>query len=123
MYTLDTNTIIYYLKDDEKIVSFFKYSLSKNTPLNISAMTEIELFGFPNLENEETKLIEDLLKSIAVIPIDSQIARIAGFIRRTYKIKIADAVISATALFTNSTLATRNTKVFKKITNLKLLKI
>ncbi|MEK7174724.1 MAG: type II toxin-antitoxin system VapC family toxin [Patescibacteria group bacterium] len=123
MYTLDTNTIIYYLKDDEKIVSFFKYSLSKNIPLNISAMTEIELFGFPNLENEETKLIEDLLKSIAVIPIDSQIARIAGFIRRTYKIKIADAVISATALFTNSTLATRNTKDFKKITNLKLLKI
>ena len=123
MYTLDTNTIIYYLKDDEKIVSFFKYSLSKNIPLNISAMTEIELFGFPNLENEETKLIEALLKSIAVIPIDSQIARIAGFIRRTYKIKIADAVISATALFTNSTLATRNTKDFKKITNLKLLKI
>ena len=86
-------------------------------------MTEIELFGFPNLENEEIKLIEAILKSIAVIPIDSQIARIAGFIRRTYKIKIADAVISATALFTNSTLATRNTKDFKKITNLKLLKI
>jgi len=60
---------------------------------------------------------------MAVIPVDSRIARTAGWIRRAYRVNIADGVIAATALFTGTTLLTRNTRDFRKIPNLLLRQI
>jgi len=65
MYTLDTNAIIYYLREDA----------------------------------------------------------IAGPLRRQYNIKTADGIVAATALFTGTTLITRNIRDFQKIPNLLLRKI
>ncbi len=123
MYTLDTNTIIYYLKDDPDVVTALKEIFSQDTPLYISAVTEIEFFGFPTLNDQEAEQIEALLRTMAVIPVDSRIARTAGLIRRTYRVNIADSVIAATALFTGTTLLTRNTRDFRKIPNLSLRQI
>lgn len=123
MYTLDTNTIIYYLKDDPYVVSALRTIFSQDTPLYISAITEIELFSFPELSDQEAVQIEAVLRTVAVIPVDSRIARTAGHIRRTYHINIADSVIAATALFTRTTLVTRNTRDFRKIPNLSLRQI
>lgn len=123
MYTLDTNTIIYYLKDDPDVVPTLRDIFSQETPLYVSAITEIELFGFPKLSDQEAEQIEAILRTLAVIPVDSRIARTAGLIRRTYQINIADSAIAATALFTGSTLLTRNIRDFRKIPNLLLLEI
>lgn len=118
MYALDTNAIIYYLQDDPSAVSFFSDVLRKNLPFCISAITEVELFGFPNLTDREAEQIDAALRTIAVIPVDSRIARIAGQIRKLYRINVADSVIAATALFTGSTLVTRNVADFRKIPHL-----
>ena len=59
----------------------------------------------------------------AIIPLDSRIARIAGSLRRQYNIKTADSIVAATALFTGTTLITRNIRDFQKIPNLLLRKI
>lgn len=116
MYTLDTNAIIYYLTGDVRTVPVLRDIFSdRETPVYVSALTEAELFSFPQLSEEEARLIEDLLRTISLIPLDSQIARIAGMLRRTYRLKLPDSVIAATALFTGSTLLTRNSKDFKKI--------
>ena len=123
MYTLDTNAIIYYLKDDPDAVKVLRNIFSQDVPLYISAMTEIELFGFPKLGNQEAEQIEAVLRTVAVIPIDSRIARTAGLIRRTCRANIADSVIAATALFTGTTLLTRNTRDFQKIPYLSLRRI
>ena len=123
MYTLDTNTIIYYLKDDPDAVAVLTDIFSQDTPLYISAVTEIELFGFPMLSDQEAEQIEALLRTVAVIPVDSRIARTAGLIRRTYRVNIADSVIAATALFTGTTLLTRNIRDFRKIPNLSVRQI
>lgn len=72
---------------------------------------------------EESALIERVIEILAVVPVDSKIARMAGFLRRSYTLKLPDSVIAATSLFTGSTLITRNIQDFKKIPNLKLLKI
>jgi predicted nucleic acid-binding protein len=50
-----------------------------------------------------------------IIPVDSQIARLAGFFKRKYKILLPDAIIAATSYLTNTILATRNIKDFKRI--------
>ena len=123
MYTLDTNAIIYYLKDDTDAVTILNDIFTQNTPLYISAITEIELFGFSKLSDHEVEQIEAILRTVAIIPVDSRIARTAGFIRRSYHINIADCTIAATALFTGTTLLTRNIRDFRKIPNLSVHRI
>jgi predicted nucleic acid-binding protein len=123
VYTLDTNAIIYYLKDDPHAVAVLSDIFTENTPLYISAITEIELFGFSKLSDREAEQIEAILRTVAIIPVDSRIARTAGFIRRNYHINIADCTIAATALFTGTTLLSRNIRDFRKIPNLSLRQI
>lgn len=122
MYTLDTNAIIYYLKGDEDSVRILNEIFSENLPLYVSALTETELFSFSRLTPRDVERIEGLIRTVAVIPVDSRIARIAGLLRRKYRLAIADSVIAATALFTGTTLLTRNIRDFKKIPNLLLRK-
>jgi len=123
VYTLDTNAIIYYLKDDPDAVTILSNIFTQDTPLYISAITEIELFGFSKLSDYEVEQIEAILKTVAIIPVDSRIARTAGFIRRNYHINIADSAIAATALFTGTTLLTRNIRDFRKIPNFSLRQV
>lgn len=123
MYTLDTNAILYYLKDDPDTVSSLTNIFTQDVPLYVSAITELEPFAFSNLSTAEEKLIEELLTTVAVISLDSHIARLAAFIRRQYRLKVADSVIAATAMFTGSTLLTRNTRGFRRIPNLSLLRV
>ena len=95
MYTLDTNAIIYYLKDDPDTVSSLRNIFAQNVPLYVSAMTELELFGFSNLSAAEETLIEELLATVAVISMDSRIARLAAFIRRQHRLKVPDSIYRA----------------------------
>lgn len=123
MYTLDTNAIIYYLKDDPIVVSLLSDIFGSILPVYVSTITEVELFGFSSLTEEESGRIEDILKTVAILPVDSRIARTAGALRRAYGLKIPDSVIGATALFTGTTLLTRNTGDFKRVLGLLTRKI
>lgn len=120
MFTLDTNAIIYYLNGDKSAVFYLEKILVKENAIYISAITETELFSFKKITNTELYEIEQLLQTIAIISVDSQVARIAGYVRRTIGIKTPDAIIAATALLTGSSLVTRNTSDFKNIPNLSL---
>ncbi len=120
MYTLDTNAIIYYLKDDQAAVSFFGTVIKSTSPLYVSTITEVELFGFSALNFSEFEAINQLLNTVTIIPLDSRIARIAGSLRRQHHIKVPDSIIAATALVTHTALVTRNERDFKKIPNLVL---
>lgn len=122
-YTLDTNAILYYLKDDSNAVSLLREIFSHEAPLYVSAITELELFAYSSLSAQEESLIEYILTTISIIPLDSHIARLASVLRRQYRLKVPDSVIAATAMHTGSTLITRNTRDFKKVTSLSLLKI
>lgn len=119
MYTLDTNPIIYYVKGDATVVPELE-SLFRESFLYIATVTELELFCYPSLSQGEEARITDFLKSVAIVQLDSQIARRAARIRQVYRLKVADSIIAATALFTGSTLVTRNVRDFKRIPSLSL---
>jgi len=115
MYTLDTNVFIYFLKGDLRVAKFLREKISQSSRFFISAITEIELFSYPELTKEESIKIDDILKTLSIISVDSQVARLAGFFKRKYNISLPDAVVAATAYLTNSEVITRNEKDFKKI--------
>ncbi len=123
MDTLDTNAIIYYLRSDARAVPLLRDIFLRDVSIYVSTITEVELFSFSKLTQKEIAEIEALLQTVAVIALDSRIARIAGSLRGAARLATADSVIAATALFTNTELVTRNVSDFRNIPNLKLLQI
>lgn len=123
MYTLDTNAIIYFFKNDASAVSVIEPLVGEGSICYASAITELELFSFSKMSTDEYEAIDELFRTISVIPLDSRIARLAGELRQLYRIEVPDSAIAATALFTGSTLLTRNTRDFRRIPDLKLLPI
>jgi tRNA(fMet)-specific endonuclease VapC len=123
VYTLDTNAIIYYINEEPAVVQVLEGILAQDVPLYVSTVTELELFSLSTLMPEHEARIEDVLNTtVRVIPLISSIARIAGDLRRLYpRLRTADSAIAATALFTNSTLITRNVRDFQRIEELPLL--
>ena len=85
MYTLDTNAIIYYLKGDAAAVSVLEPLLAPDIALYVSAVTELELLSSPALTDDDVAAICQLLTSVVVIPVDSRLARLAGYLRRAYQ--------------------------------------
>lgn len=118
MFTLDTNVVIYYLKDDAKVLSVLREILRSRQKVYVSSVTEIELFSYSLLTESELAQIEEILDSVTLIALDSRIARIAGYIRRNFNLSLPDSAIAATALFTGSSLVTRDWKDFQKVPNL-----
>ncbi|GIW66545.1 MAG: motility twitching protein PilT [Candidatus Parcubacteria bacterium] len=123
MYLLDTNIIIYYLKGDPLVVNYLNNLLIKNYLFYISVISETELFSFEKLTKEEEDEIKKVLETLYILPIDSQIARLAGFLKRSFKIGLADSLIGATALIYKLNLITRNVRDFKKIPGLSITSI
>ncbi len=124
MHTLDTNAIIYFLKGDKNAVFVLEKILKENHGLiYVSSITELELLGYPNLTDQDENDLEEILATLVAVPLDSRLARIAAWLRRQYRIKIADSVIAATAMFTKTALVTRNVKDFDKIAGLDIVKI
>jgi predicted nucleic acid-binding protein len=122
VYTLDTNTIIYYINEEPAVIQALEPILAQDVPLYVSTVTELELFSLSSLRPEDEARIEEVLSTtVRVIPLISSIARIAGDLRRLYpRLRTADSAIAATALFTNSTLITRNVRDFQRIEELPL---
>ena len=123
MYTLDTNALIYHLHDERSVRGFIDDAIRNALPLYISSISVTELLRFQQLPLGEELAIAELLPALSVVPVDLQIARKAGELGRFYTVKLADSIIAATALFTGTTLITRNVKDFKKIDGLAIQKI
>jgi predicted nucleic acid-binding protein len=116
VYTLDTNAVIYFLKDEERAAQVISDILAEpSTSSYISTATEAELFAYSNLADAEISRIEEFFELVTIIPIDSRVARLAGSLKALHDMKLGDSLVAATALLMRSTLLTRNVKNFKKI--------
>lgn len=123
MLTLDTNAIIYYLDDDEGVCIRINKEILMSAPLYVSSITVAELLRFPKLTENQERSIHTFLSICSVINIDVAIAERAGVIGRIHNLKLADSIVAATALFTGSTLITRNVRDFKRVSDLVVEKI
>lgn len=120
MYTFDTNAVIYYVKGDETAAPTIAKIVTRQQAIYISTITEIELFPFSGLTDNEAAAIEGLLQTVSIIPIDSNLALMAARVRSVYHLRVPDSVIAATALFTGTKLVTRITRDFKRVNGLEI---
>lgn len=120
MVTLDTNFIVYLLKKDASAETVFSELLKHAQTVYVPTVVENELFSLPTLTVQEALEIDAFLGTVMIIPLTSELARLSGELRGRYRLKLADSIVAATALFTNSTLLTRNTRDFKRISGLTL---
>jgi len=122
--TIDTNIIVAYLEGEQSVISTMSAWHEQGKSLFLSAVTETEILSFPDFSLSEMKETEQFLEAnFAFIAFDRNLARIAAGIRRDRKIKLPDAAIAATALFTHTPLITRNQRDFKQIGGLRIITI
>lgn len=112
---IDTNIILYLLKGNDTLEN-----LLQGTEPYISFITELELIGFKNISSTEEKQIIALLKDCAIIPLNNSIKEKYVELRKKYSLKLADAIIAATAISKDIPLITSD-KQFKGVEELSLL--
>jgi len=92
-YLLDTNFIIGLLKNDSETLAQLDGSVIEAGMCGFSSIARMELLGFPGLNSDEERVIVQKLaqlKSLAVTPaIENEAIRL----RRSYTIKLPDAII------------------------------
>ena len=123
MYTLDTNAVIYYLAGIDLVTEIIDKEFQNDSVIYIPSVVRLELLSKSDILRSEYSAIMRFLSQCRSIPLDDTIADIAADMRRLYGIKTPDSIIAATALFTDSDLVTRNYKDFKKVINIRVLKI
>ena len=120
-YILDTNIVIYYLKNmmPEEVLTFVEGKLFSEKP-KLSVITEIELLGWQKATEEDIDSIKEFIENTKVLELSEIVKNKTIEIKRSYNIKLPDAVIAATALLYNLELITRNVEDFKNIANLRI---
>ena len=105
---LDTNAFIYFLGGEEPysgaLVPIFRRVQAGDLILMVSVITEAELLVRPERDSNDVarERIADLLseEGIYVVAVDRRIARRAAALRGRDRLKLADAIIVATAIET-----------------------
>ncbi len=118
-FLIDTNILIYFLQGEEVAASFFKNVMDKE--LCISLINKIEVLAFPDLSEHEEMEIRQFLLDFVTFKVDDPVAEETIVIRKKYKLKLGDALISATAIMHDAVLVSRNEKDFVKVEGLKFL--
>ncbi len=90
---LDTNAIIYFLGGNPTIVSLLDQKIHY-----ASVISEIEVLGFDFKTNADSYAVRRYLRSVRIIPLNNEIKKIAIDIKKNYKAKVGDAIISAAAI-------------------------
>ena len=95
---LDTNIVLGLLKNTVGMAELDPHRLPEAVECAYSAITRIELLGFPGIGMEEDQIIRDLLGNFQYLAVTRDIEDAAISIRRRSKsVKLPDALIIATA--------------------------
>lgn len=121
---LDTNILIAFFDGEPVVVDWFQKQKIGYNQFFIPTMVECELLAYKKWTESERMKVRFFLGEIgSSIAMDRYIAWIAAHMRRMHTIKTPDAIIAASALYTGTSLVTRNTRDFKNIKNLSVITI
>src|ERR1700748_3016365 len=117
-YLVDTNTIIDYL---ENKLPGTANGLIDNIEIQLSVISRIELLAWNKATESQLKVLNEFISSSTVFNHNEDIIIKSIEIRKSYKLKLPDAIIAATAAANNLILLSRNMSDFEKIAALKCI--
>ncbi len=91
-FLVDTNFLIHVSLKNPIVEPFLDYSFG------ISYITELELLGVFSISKTQAKNAQNLIDNCFVYDMNSEIKKKVLSIKQSYKIKLPDAIIAATAL-------------------------
>jgi len=97
-YLLDTNFVLGLLKATPEVIAIVTERDLLASNCAYSAVTRMELLGYPNMTSDEERLISDRLSKFTYLSISYEVEDLAIALRRTRKLKLPDALIAATAI-------------------------
>jgi len=116
MILADSNLIIYAASGKyHDLVEWF----AENKPV-VSAVTLVEVLGYHKLKADEKEVLENLFAELSVVYPSAEVFQKAIELRQQRNISVSDALIAATAIHHNLTLATHNISDFNWIDNLQV---
>lgn len=98
---VDTNVLVYHLGGRRDATQALQ-----GVEVHISFITEIELQSKASLKPSDLSLIHAAIGHFRISDVNPSIKRIAAELRRAHSLKLADAIIAATALYLNIPLLT-----------------
>ena len=98
-----------------------KLNLSTKDEIVISFITKIELLSFDIEDQGTEKKVREFLNEIRVILLDDDVITATIEYRKKLKLKMPDAIISATAKVLGVTLITADKVLSKKLTGIKII--
>jgi len=114
-YLLDTNIIIGLLERQPVVLALFLARQVKVDECAYSSITRMELLSFPAITLPEQQAIESLVARMAYLAITPDIENETIEFRRTYKTKLPDSIIAATARHARIELLTLDKKLAGKL--------
>ena len=89
---IDTNIALYLFNGESRIAKLLEGQL-----VYVSFITELELLGYRHITPDEEQLIRDFLSECVIIDITKDIKESSIKFRKTYGLKLPDAIIAGTA--------------------------
>ena len=126
MFILDTNTLIYYFKNQGRVAANMLDTSPKDIGIPAIVLFELEVgIAKSTSPQKRMKQLAELLGVITVLPFGITETKIAAHIRVDLEkngtpIGPFDILIAATALSRQGTLITRNTKEFNRVDYLRV---
>lgn len=120
-YLIDTNAAIDYIGEamPPKGLAFMDDIIDKE--YSISVISRIELYAYSKLTDKDKETLDIFTGQASVLNINDDIIEQTIELRKTYKTKLPDAIIAATALAHGYTFVTNNEKDFNNIKGLKIV--
>jgi toxin FitB len=117
---LDTNILVYHVAGSPPATEFVNEVIADQS-FCLSILSVIEFLGWHGHSEQKFLECKELVGLATIFPISGAAAEKTIEIRRSKRIKLADAIIAATALVNKLTLATRNLRDFRGISDLKII--
>ncbi len=113
---LDTNAFIYFFEGRKQITSL----VVEAPTIYFSVITEIELLSATQVNDNELTQIRQFLNLCQSVSLTPEIIAQTIYIRRNYRLKVPDAIIAASAIVLDLSLASADTQ-FARVKGLQLI--
>lgn len=117
-HLLDSNILIYYLDNQVPADSMATMDQIVREGGQLSVISQIEVPGWNAPNENSAQKAEIFVENSAIFPLNEAVVHKTISLRKTYRIKLPDAIIAATALVHGFTLVSRNEADFGKIAGL-----